>query len=80
MPNNPAVAGLSDRERAVLMLMARGLKNDETGESLYISAATVKSHVNTIFRKLGARDWVHAVILAYESGLVEPGAGLDGVD
>lgn len=69
-----ALEGLSDREHAVLSLMAGGLKNDEIAGSLFISAATVKSHVNAIFRKLGARDRVHAVILAYESGFVRPGS------
>lgn len=75
-----AVDALTDRERAVLAHMARGLKNDEIGALLYISAATVKTHVNTIFRKLGARDRVHAVILAFECGLVLPGQHVLGSD
>lgn len=68
------IDGLSERERAVLTRMAGGLKNEEIAADLFISAATVKSHINAIFRKLGARDRVHAVVLAYESGLVRPGA------
>ncbi len=68
-----ALDALSEREREVLALMARGSTNDEIASSLYVSVATVKSHVHSLFRKLQARDRVHAVIVAYETGLVRPG-------
>lgn len=64
---------LSTREHEVLVALAKGRTNDEIARELFLSAATVKSHVNSIFRKLRARDRVHAVILAYEAGLVQPG-------
>lgn len=64
---------LSTREHEVLLALAQGRTNDEIARALYLSAATVKSHVNSLFRKLHARDRVHAVILAYEAGLVRPG-------
>lgn len=53
--------------------MARGLTNDEIAATIHVSVATVKSHVHSLFRKLRARDRVHAVIVAYESGLIRPG-------
>jgi len=64
---------LSERELDVLREMARGLSNVEIGQHLYISEATVKTHVTHILAKLGLRDRIQAVVLAYESGLVEPG-------
>jgi DNA-binding NarL/FixJ family response regulator len=64
---------LSDRERGVLVEIARGHSNSEISERLFISAATVKSHINHVFTKLGVRDRAQAVAFAYESGLVEPG-------
>jgi DNA-binding NarL/FixJ family response regulator len=65
--------GLSEREREVLALVARGLTNAEIGESLGLSPLTAKTHVSRIMGKLGARDRAQLVIVAYESGLVTPG-------
>lgn len=65
---------LTERELEVLHLLVRGLSNEEMGEQLFLSPATVKSHVTRILGKLGVRGRVQAVILAYESGLVRPGA------
>ncbi len=64
---------LTDREREVLVAIGRGYNNTEISEQLFIGAATVKSHVNSVFTKLGLRDRAQAVVFAYESGLVEPG-------
>ena len=64
---------LTDREREVLAAIARGLNNAEISAALFIGAATVKSHVSSIFTKVGLRDRTQAVIFAYESGLIEAG-------
>ena len=66
-----ALDELSDREREVFRLIARGLSNAEIGQELFISETTVKTHITHILQKLGLRDRVQAVVLAYETGLFE---------
>jgi DNA-binding NarL/FixJ family response regulator len=68
------LATLTDREREVLTLVATGLSNDDIADHLVVSPHTVKTHINRAMTKLGAHDRAQLVILAYESGLVRPGA------
>lgn len=71
--NAQVLDSLTDREKEVLILMARGRSNTEIGSDLFVSNATVKTHVGRILAKLQARDRVQAVVIAYETGLVRPG-------
>ena len=65
---------LSERERDVLRLMARGATNGEIATALYVAEATVKTHIGSIFGKLGVRDRPAAIVFAYDHGVVTPGA------
>ena len=67
------LAGLTDREREVMTLVAEGLSNDEIAARLFLSPLTAKTHVSRIMTKLGARDRAQLVVMAYETGLVTPG-------
>ena len=67
------LAGLTDREREVMALVAEGLSNDEIAARLFLSPLTAKTHVSRIMTKLNARDRAQLVVLAYETGLVTPG-------
>jgi DNA-binding CsgD family transcriptional regulator len=67
------LAALTERELAVLRMLAAGLSNSEIASALVLSEATVKTHVSKVLQKLALRDRVQAAIIAYETGLVEPG-------
>jgi DNA-binding NarL/FixJ family response regulator len=71
---HPGLDSLTEREREVLEAVARGLSNAEIGEALFMSPATAKTHVSRLLTKLDVRDRAQLVMIAYESGLIVPGA------
>jgi DNA-binding NarL/FixJ family response regulator len=72
-PTSASLSALTDREREIVAVVAQGLSNDEIAAKLYLSPATVKTHVNRAMSKLAVRDRAQLVVLAYESGLARPG-------
>jgi len=75
---HPGIADLTDREREILLAVGGGLSNAEIAEQLFISHATVKTHVSRLLMKLGARDRAQLVMIAYESGIIVPGTNQPG--
>jgi DNA-binding NarL/FixJ family response regulator len=73
-PDTRALQAITEREREVLGLVGQGLTNEEIGRALFLSPLTAKTHVSRIMAKLGARDRVQLVVIAYETGLVTPGS------
>jgi DNA-binding NarL/FixJ family response regulator len=69
---NAKAEELTDRENEVLLAMARGLTNNEIAGELIVGIATVKSHIGSIFSKLGVRDRAGAIVFAYQSGIISP--------
>jgi DNA-binding NarL/FixJ family response regulator len=72
-PVAPSVAGITEREREVVSLVAAGLSNDEIADKLVVSPLTAKTHVSRAMTKLGARDRAQLVVIAYQNGLADPG-------
>ena len=72
-PVEDPLKGLTARQREVLALVARGLTNTEIAAAMFVTEATVKTHVSNVFARLGIHDRAQAVIVAYETGLVQPG-------
>jgi DNA-binding NarL/FixJ family response regulator len=72
---HPGIAELTEREREILLAVASGMSNAEIAETMFISHATAKTHVSRLLTKLLARDRAQLVMIAYESGVVTPGAG-----
>lgn len=72
-PSAPELAQLTDRELEVLRLIATGASNSEIADGLFVGEATVKTHVSNLLSKLGIRDRIHAVIWAYENGVIAIG-------
>ncbi|MFI9080148.1 response regulator [Streptomyces sioyaensis] len=70
--NAPLLSALTEREHEVLLALATGLTNSEIADHLHLAESTIKTHVSRLLTKIGARDRVHAVIMAYDAGLVRP--------
>lgn len=75
-PHDPTLELLTEREREVLLLLAEGYSNADIAQRMFVSAATIKTHVSNLLAKLGVHDRIHAVIFAYEHGIVGPSASL----